>query len=126
MSNSELAEQSEQTPDVETDELFALFGKAHTLEILHEIALSDAPPVRFGELQEALGLSPNTLSRRLEELVAFGLLERTQYNEIPPRVEYESTEKLDALEPMFRKLADWMEQYGSGQGSCPSNTEYGS
>lgn len=122
MSNSELEEESDQTPDVVTDELFALLGKAHTLGILHEIALSDDPPVRFGELQETLGLSPNTLSRRLEELVAFGLLERTQYDEIPPRVEYESTEKLDALEPTFRELADWMEQYGPGPANCPNST----
>lgn len=122
MSSPELAEQSAQTADVETDELFALLGKAHTLEILHEIALSDDPPVRFGELQEELGLSPNTLSRRLDELVAFGLLERTQYDEIPPRVEYESTEKLDALEPTFRELAAWMDQYGSGQANCPNST----
>lgn len=122
MSNPELAEQSEQTPNSVGDELFALLGKAHTLEIVHEVALSDDPSVRFGELQERLGLSPNTLSRRLEELVEFGLLERIQYDEIPPRVEYESTEKLDALAPMCRELGDWMKQYGSERATCPDST----
>lgn len=122
MSDPELAEESEQTANSVGDELFALLGKAHTLEILHEVALSDDPPVRFGELQERLGLSPNTLTRRLDELVDFGLFERTQYDEIPPRVEYESTEKLDALEPMFRELGDWMKQYGSEPASWPDST----
>ncbi len=122
MSHSEMEEKSEQTPNVVGDELFALLGKAHTLEILHEIALGDGPPVRFGELQETLDLSPNTLSRRLNELVDFGFLKRTQYDEIPPRVEYESTEKLDALRPMFLELGDWMKQYGSGQTTCTNST----
>lgn len=122
MSGSELAGQSEQTPKVVGDTLFALLGKAHTLEILHEIALGTDRSVRFGDLKETLDLPPNTLSRRLNELVEFGFLERTQYDEVPPRVEYEATEKLEALEPTFQELADWMERYGSGQVNCPGLT----
>lgn len=92
--------------------LFSLLGRAHTLEILHEVLIEGESPFRFSELQDELGLSPNTLSRRLEELVEAGFLTRTSYDEIPPRVEYEATEQLAALEPTFRELSAWMEQYG--------------
>ncbi len=73
--------------------------------------MSDAP-IRFNELQDELGLSPNTLSRRLEELEEEGLLIRTSYDEIPPRVEYEPTQKLEALEPMFLEFEKWLAEYG--------------
>ncbi|MFB6361497.1 MAG: winged helix-turn-helix transcriptional regulator, partial [Halobacteriales archaeon] len=63
--------------------------------------------------QDELELSPNTLSRRLEELVEMGFLERNQYDEIPPRVEYEATDRLRALRPTFQELQDWMREYGA-------------
>ena len=84
------------------------------MEILHEVVMSDRESLRFGDLQDELNLSPNTLSRRLEELVEMGFLERTQYDEIPPRVEYEATDRLLALKPMFRELRNWMDTYGAG------------
>lgn len=92
--------------------LFSLLGRAHTLEILHEVVIGGESPFRFNELQDGLGLSPNTLSRRLDELVEAGFLTRTSYDEIPPRVEYEATERLADLEPTFRELSEWMERYG--------------
>ncbi|MFD1567295.1 winged helix-turn-helix transcriptional regulator [Halolamina litorea] len=95
-------------------ELFSLLGKAHTMAILHEVLIEADGPVRFGELQAALDVSPNTLSRRLGELDDLGLLDRTQYDEIPPRVEYEPTAPLADLEPTFRELDRWMRQYGDG------------
>ncbi|QLG49557.1 winged helix-turn-helix transcriptional regulator [Natrinema halophilum] len=119
MSDSGTAKTSERTAAIDRSTLFSLLGKAHTLEILNEVVLGDDQPVRFGDLQETLGLSPNTLSRRLEELVEVGFLERTQYDEIPPRVEYEATQKLEALEPTFRELETWMDRYGSEQLGCP-------
>ena len=47
------------------------------------------------------------------ELVELDFLHRTQYDEIPPRVEYEATEQLLALRPTFQELSDWMDRYGS-------------
>ncbi|SEH55848.1 DNA-binding transcriptional regulator, HxlR family [Halopenitus malekzadehii] len=93
--------------------VFSLLGKAHTLAILKEFVLDDDAPIRFGELEDELDISPNTLSRRLDELVEAGFLERTQYDEIPPRVEYEMTQMLNDLEPMFRELDEWMDRYCS-------------
>ena len=87
-------------------ELFQVLGKAHTLDILH-IFHTDPRPHRFVDIQERLRLSPNTLSERLRGLVDAGLLARTAYNEIPPRVDYQATEKALALAPVFQSLQDW-------------------
>lgn len=91
-------------------EMLGLLGKAHTLAILGEFAF-DRGPHRFNELEEALDISPNTLSERLSELVDAGLLVRRSYDEIPPRVEYESTEKADYLAPVFGHLYAWAADY---------------
>lgn len=119
MSGSGTEMESKQRGAVDGSELFSLLGKAHALAVLREILLGDSPSVRFGELQEALDISPNTLSRRLDELVEVGFLERRQYDEIPPRVEYEATELLEELEPAFRELESWMANHGSERLECP-------
>jgi DNA-binding HxlR family transcriptional regulator len=103
----------EVTADLDWESLFALLGRAHTKALLYEVAVESEPPVRFSELQAALDLSPNTLSRRLDELEAAGFLVRRSYEEIPPRVEYEPTERLYALEPAFRELEAWLVEYGA-------------
>lgn len=76
------------------------------LDILH-IFHSDPKPHRFVDIQDTLNLSPNTLSERLKELVEAGLVTRTAYNEIPPRVDYAATEKALALGPVFESLTVW-------------------
>ncbi len=63
---------------------------------------------RFGELRDSLvGISPKTLTDRLRSLEARGLVERTMYPEIPPRVEYSLTPAGRSLEPVLAALADW-------------------
>lgn len=89
-------------------DLFRLLGKSHTLDILHLFVIQGpTTSIRFVEVQNALKLSPNTLSERLKELVEAGLLARTAYNEIPPRVDYQATVKARDLEPVFEALIDW-------------------
>ncbi len=96
----------EDTPGgCEIEELFHVLGKTYVLDILH--IFTQAGPQRFVELQSRLDMSPNTLSERLKELVKAGLLSRTSYNEIPPRVDYEATEKARDLKPVFQSLAEW-------------------
>lgn len=97
---------------LDSESLFSLLGRAHTLEILCEIIVKTETPIRFNQLQDELDLSPNTLSRRLEELVEAGFLVRNSYDEIPPRVEYEPTGKLYALEPAFQEFENWLNEYG--------------
>jgi DNA-binding HxlR family transcriptional regulator len=85
-----------------------MMGKAHVNELLREFALGP-DPWRFGQLQEQLDLSPNTLSSRLDDLRGAGLIERKSYDEVPPRVEYEATPKLRELKPMYEFLEEWIE-----------------
>lgn len=118
MSESGVNQESTRSAGVDESTLFSLLGRAHTLAILNEFVTEDGQPIRFGELQDSLELSPNTLSRRLDELVEVEFLERTQYDEIPPRVEYEATEMIDDLTPVFQELETWMEQHGSDQPEC--------
>jgi len=118
MTKGEGSPESKRGEGVDESTLFSLLGKAHTLAILNEITTTNKQSIRFGELQDSLGLSPNTLSRRLDELVEVGFLERTQYDEIPPRVEYEETEMVTDLTPVFRGLETWMERHGSEQLEC--------
>ena len=91
----------------EIGELFHVLGKTHVLDILHLFIQDGAGPRRFVEIQTRLGMSPNTLSDRLKDLVEAGLLSRTVYNEIPPRVDYEATAKANDLGPVFESLRGW-------------------
>jgi DNA-binding HxlR family transcriptional regulator len=64
--------------------------------------------LRFSDLEAHLSTaSTSTLSARLDELVETGIVTRTQYNEIPPRVEYELTETGDQLRARLEPLLEW-------------------
>src|SRR5438552_5952773 len=68
--------------------------------IVHD--LSEGPR-RFMQLEHACpGISPRTLSERLDLLERHAVLIRRSYPESPPRVEYELTEKGRALRPIMR------------------------
>jgi DNA-binding HxlR family transcriptional regulator len=70
--------------------------------IVHD--LSEGPR-RFMQLEKACpGISPRTLSERLDMLEAQDVLVRRSYPESPPRVEYELTEKGRALLPIIREM----------------------
>lgn len=77
------------------------------LDLLNAFRSSQGRPIRFRDLQTRLGLSPKTLSYRLRTLVEAGFLTRRAYNEIPPRVEYEPTQKVTDLLPLFETLDVW-------------------
>lgn len=58
--------------------------------------------LRYGELRKLLdGVTHKMLSNQLKELAADGLVQRIDYNEIPPRVEYRLTENGEALMPIL-------------------------
>ncbi len=62
---------------------------------------------RFDELQADLGISRNTLARRLDQLVADGVLERRAYSDAPPRHEYVLTAKGRDLWPVLDAMRRW-------------------
>ena len=80
-------------------------GDKWTLLIIRDLA---AGPRRFVELQRVLpGISTEQLRSRLNRMVADGLLTRQRYREVPPRVDYELTERSRELMPVLGALAQW-------------------
>ena len=64
--------------------------------------------MRYGELKkELVTISDTMLAEALKELMNDGLVERIQYDEMPPRVEYEITEEGDALRPVLVNICRW-------------------
>ena len=64
--------------------------------------------LRYSELERSLpGVSQKVLAQRLRELERDGLVTRTVYPEVPPRVEYGLTERGRALRPALALLRDW-------------------
>jgi DNA-binding HxlR family transcriptional regulator len=66
---------------------------------------------RFDQFQKSLGISPNSLTRRLNGLVEAGLLERRRYSERPPRYEYVLTEAGEAFRPVLITLYAWGSEF---------------
>ena len=67
---------------------------------------------RFGELRRLLpSCSARVMTLQLRELEEDGLVKRTVFAEVPPRVEYELTPFGRTLEPLLLGLRDWGERY---------------
>lgn len=73
--------------------------------------LNNKGPLRYNELRKRLGGISNTvLASSLKELEEKGLVLRTEYLEVPVRVEYSSTETCDKLMPILEELSNWGEE----------------
>jgi DNA-binding HxlR family transcriptional regulator len=82
-----------------------IVGAKWTAILVHD--LSEGPR-RFSELEHSCaGISPRTLSERLRALEHEGIVVRRSYPESPPRVEYELTEKGEALLPIIDAMRDF-------------------
>jgi DNA-binding HxlR family transcriptional regulator len=65
-------------------------------------------PVRFGDLQRKVtGITQVTLTKNLRELEADGIVTRTMYPEIPPRVDYRLTEFGESVFPVLDVISKW-------------------
>ena len=68
--------------------------------------------VRYGDLRRTVyGITNTMLAQSLKELENDGLICRTQYNEMPVRVEYSLTEKTKSMIPILLELKKWGETY---------------
>lgn len=84
-------------------------GKWRT-HIIYELCKN--PVCRFGELKKALPQITSTmLTSTLRDLEKYGIVQRKQFNEIPPHTEYSLTDKGKAMLPIFCELAKWGENY---------------
>lgn len=89
---------------------FALLSGKWKLEIMW---LLNQRVYRFGELRKAIpGITQHMLTSQLRELEADGLVSRTVFAEVPPRVEYEITPKARGLGPAMEALTTWWNEYG--------------
>jgi DNA-binding HxlR family transcriptional regulator len=95
-----------------------LFGDHWTLLLIRDLASGCR---RFQQLQLSTGISPGVLSSRLRMLEGAGLINRKQYSEIPPRVEYSLTEKGRAAVPLIDQLRAYGEVWLT-ELDCPEET----
>jgi DNA-binding HxlR family transcriptional regulator len=71
---------------------------------------------RFDQFQKSLGIAPNMLTRRLNALVASGLLERRRYSEHPPRNEYVLTSRGRDFRMVTVALLTWGNRHFAPEG----------
>ena len=94
---------------------FSQTGYSYTLSLISGkykpfilYCLMEYEPVRFNEMRRYLGnISDKTLSQNLKELEADELITRTVYAQIPPKVEYNLTDRGNSLVKILDKLCDW-------------------
>jgi len=90
---------------------FALLSGKWKLEIMW---LLNQRIYRFGELRKAIpGVTQHMLTAQLRELETDGLVVRTVFAEVPPRVEYCITDKARGLGPTMEALMAWWSTHGS-------------
>jgi len=71
-------------------------------------ALSKNGPIRYNELKKSIdGITNMMLTQSLKELESYGIINRKQFMEVPPRVEYSLTNNGENLIPALKALANW-------------------
>src|SRR5712692_7119113 len=93
-----------------------LLGDKWTLIVLRDLARGAC---RFKTLEHSgEGISPSILTGRLRDLEEKGIISRTSFNEIPPRVEYALTDKGRDVLPVIDALREygtrWLSAHGDG------------
>ena len=86
----------------------SVIGQKWKIPILWQLAKSEQP-MRFCELRRALKVTDAMLSKALDELEQHRMIERIQYDCIPPKVEYTLSCKGKTLLPALLALRDWDE-----------------
>lgn len=86
----------------------SMIGGKWKIEILFYIALKDVR--HFGQLRRCIGtISESTLSKQLRELVDDGFLERRDFGEVPPHVEYTLTAQGESFVSILLAMKEWGE-----------------
>ena len=90
----------------------SLIGSKWKLLIMRNLLVR---PWRFNELRKNLdGISQKVLTDSLRSMEADGLVVRTIYAEVPPRVEYSLSELGETMRPIIKSMEVWGTAYKSG------------
>jgi len=89
-----------------------LIGNKWKLLIIRNLLVR---PWRFNELQRDLdGISQKVLTDNLRAMEADGIITRTVYPEVPPRVEYALSELGETMRPILSAMQEWGNNYKAG------------
>lgn len=104
-----MEEQKKELPGCPVETTLTLIGDKWKVLILRDLLPGTK---RFGELKKSIGnVSQKVLTAQLRAMEDSGLLTRTVYAEVPPRVEYSLTELGKSLKPILDAMQNWGEAY---------------
>lgn len=99
----------EELPECDVATTVQIIGNKWKLLIMRNLLIR---PWRFNELRKSLdGVSQKVLTDSLRQLESDGIILRTVYPEVPPRVEYSLTERGESMRPVLSAMATWGKNY---------------
>ena len=99
----------EELPECDVAPTVQIIGNNWKLLIMRNLLMR---PWRFNELRKSLdGVSQKVLTDSLRQLESDGIILRTVYPEVPPRVEYSLTELGESMRPVLSAMGDWGKVY---------------
>ena len=108
-----MAAAGKELPDCSVETTLTLISDKWKVLILRDL-LSGTK--RFGELKKSIGaVSQKVLTAQLRQMEDSGLLVRTVYPEVPPKVEYTLTDLGFSLKPVLDAMQSWGEEYKARQ-----------
>ncbi len=91
-----------------------LIANKWSVRILYGLLQAPQKTVRFSQLQKALGgITQRELTKHLREFEKAGIVKRTVFPQIPPRVEYTVTDLGDSLLKPIEELSRWADENGA-------------
>ena len=99
----------EELPDCPVATTVSLIGSKWKLLIMRNLLVR---PWRFNELQRSLeGISQKVLTDSLRSMEEDGIITRTVFPEVPPRVEYALSELGESMRPIIKSMEAWGTEY---------------
>ena len=99
----------DELPDCPVATTVSLIGSKWKLLIMRNLLVR---PWRFNELQKSLdGISQKVLTDSLRSMEADGIITRTVYPEVPPRVEYALSKLGESMRPIIKSMENWGAEY---------------
>jgi len=102
----------DELPECPVATTVSLIGSKWKLLIMRNLLVR---PWRFNELKKSLdGISQKVLTDSLRSMEADGIITRTVYPEVPPRVEYALSELGESMRPIIKSMEAWGNNYKQG------------